>query len=254
MANMIRTILPKMLTVIGIVFMLYGLILCVVSNFNTGVALIFALGILGICGGIFYNNIEKLTATGFFKFLKFFAVALLCIEFLLIAFLAIYGQNDTVNYTEDVVIVLGAGVRGEEVTPSLKFRLDKAIEYHRKNPAAFIVVTGGQGPQETVTEAFAMEKYLIANGVDKNKIIKEEKATSTAENLRFSKEMLDAYFNDDYDTVIITNNFHIFRGTSIAKREGFNNVFHMHAGLPWYNLLPCYLRESLAVLKMFLIK
>jgi len=157
-----------------------------------------------------------------------------------------------VNYNEDAVIVLGAGVRGDRVTLPLKMRLDKAIEYHYKNPDALIVVTGGQGLQETVTEAYAMEKYLVQNGVDNSKILKEEKATSTFENMKYSKEILDNYFTNDYSVVIITNNFHIFRGTTIAKNSGFKNVTHMHAGLQWYNLMPCFLRESLAVIKMII--
>ena len=79
----------------------------------------------------------------------------------------------------------------------------------------------------------------------------EEKATSTNENMKFSKEILDKHFEGDYSVAIITNNFHIFRGTSIAKNAGFKDVSHMHADLKWYNLMPCFLRESLAVMKMF---
>ena len=82
--------------------------------------------------------------------------------------------------------------------------------------------------------------------------MKEEKATSTNENMRYSKEILDTHFDGGkYKTVIITNNFHIYRGVAIAKIEGFEEVFHKHADLKWYNLVPCYLRESLAVLKMW---
>ena len=115
-----------------------------------------------------------------------------------------------------------------------------------------IVVTGGQGFQETVTEAYAMEKYLLENGVDKNKILKEEKATSTSENMQFSKKILDNHYKDDYSVVVITNNFHIFRSVTLAERTGFQRVAHMHAGLQWYNLMPCFLRESLAVIKLLI--
>ena len=148
---------------------------------------------------------------------------------------------------------MGAGIRGDKVTLPLKMRLDKAIEYHYKNPDALIVVTGGQGLQETVTEAYAMEKYLVQNGVNNNKILKEEKATSTFENMKYSKEILDNYFSKDYSVVVITNNFHIFRGAVVAKKTGFKNVTHLHTGLQWYNLMPCFLRESLAVIKMIIL-
>lgn len=243
----------KILVVAGIIFIVYGLILSVISNLNLGVILTIIIGLMALIYGIFFEKINEITSNGFFKYLKFSGILLLCAELILTGFIAIYGQNDNITYKEDAVIVLGAGIRGEQVTLPLKMRLDKAVEYHSKNPDALIVVTGGQGFQETVTEAYAMEKYLIDKGVDKNIIVKEEKATSTNENMRFSKIILDGKLKENYDIVVITNNFHIYRGISIAKKEGFKNVFHMHAGLQWYNLVPCYLRESLAVLKMWFL-
>ncbi len=238
---------------IGAVFTMYGLILCTKSNLNLGVVLVAILGIVTLLIGVFYSKIKTLATIRFFRICKIIFLLLLCAEVALISFIAIYGIFDSVDYNEDAVIVLGAGIRGDRVSLPLKMRLDKAIEYNHKNPDAIIVVTGGQGLQETVTEAYAMEKYLIQNGVDKNKIIKEEKATSTFENMTFTKEILDKHFSTDYSVVIITNNFHIFRGTTIAKNTGFKNVAHMHAGLQWYNLIPCFLRESLAVIKMFVL-
>lgn len=243
----------KIIAFIGTIFTIYGLILCIMSNLNLGVVLIAVLGVATLCIGLFYSKLKKLTAIPFFKVCKILLILFLCAEVVLISFIAIYGINDNIDYNEDVVIVLGAGVRGDKVTLPLKMRLDKAIEYHHKNPDSLIVVTGGQGLQEIVTEAYAMEKYLVQNGIDKNKIIKEEKAESTSENMKFSKEILDNCFDDDYSVVVVTNNFHVFRGTAIAKNTGFKNVTHMHAGLQWYNLMPCFLRESLAVIKMIIL-
>ena len=241
---------PRIIALIGAVLTVYGLILCVMSNLNLGVLLVAFLGIATLCVGVFYS---KITAIKAFRICRNLVIILLCVEFLLVSFIAVYGVSDNVDYNEDAIIVLGAGVRGDRVTLPLKMRLDKAIEYHNKNPEALIVVTGGKGLQETVTEAYAMEKYLIQNGVEESEIIKEEMATSTFENMKFSKEILDNYFANDYSVVVITNNFHIFRGAAIAKKSGFQNVKHMHAGLQWYNLVPCFLRESLAVVKMLVI-
>lgn len=240
-------------TLVGAVFTIYGLILCVMSNFNLGVFLTVVLGVAILALGIFRDNIQRLTSRGFWKYAKMFLLVLLCGELILIGAIAIYGQADNITYTEDAVIVLGAGVRGDRVTLPLKLRLDKAVEYHAKNPDALIVVTGGKGFQETVTEAYAMEKYLVSRGVNKDVIIKEEKATSTNENMRYSKEILDTYFEGEYRVVVVTNNFHIFRGVSIARNEGFESVSHLHAEIQWYNLIPCYLRESLAVLKLLVL-
>ena len=242
----------RIIAMIGAVFAVYGLILCIFSNINAGVLMVLGFGIITLCAGVFYSKIKELATKRYFKWCIALFILLLCAELVLTSFIAIYATRDNSDYNEDALIVLGGGIRGEKVTLPLKLRLDKAIEYHHKNPDALIVVTGGQGFQETVTEAYAMEKYLVENGIDKNRIIKEEKATSTFENMKFSKEILDSYFTNDYSVCIITNNFHIFRGTTIAKNRGFKDVTHIHAGLQWYNILPCYLRESLAIIKMII--
>ena len=243
----------KLLVFAGGIFTCYGGILTVMSNLNLGVILTLLLGVFGLCVGIFYNRIKKFSQNGIFKIFRILIAVLLCLEFVLVSFIAVYGLWDNVNYKEDAVVVLGAGIRGDKITLPLKLRLDKAIEYYEKNPDAVIVVTGGQGFRETVTEAFAMEKYLLQNSVPKEKIFKEEKATSTMENMVFSKEILDRYFDKDYKTVVVTNHFHIFRGTYLANKAGFKGATHIHAGLQWYNIVPCFLRESLAVIKTLVL-
>ncbi len=245
--------LSILMTIVGAIFSVYGIALCIATNINTGVVLVLLLGLFMLAAGIFYKQLAQLTKSGFFRICKIIVIIGLCVELILVSFLAIYGVTDTVDYREDAVVVLGAGIKGDKVTVTLKHRLDKAIEYHSKNPDAIIIVTGGQGFQETVTEAYAMEKYLVEAGVDKSKIIKEEKATSTAENMRFSKEILDGHFDKDYSVAVITNNFHIFRAVTIAGRNGLEHVSHLHAGLQWYNVIPSYLRESIAILKMIIM-
>ncbi len=230
---------------IGLLLCANGVVLLLFSNINLGVIITAVLGVALILYGVLGKKLN--TKAKIYKVAKIaFFVMLIC-GVILVSFIAIYGQNDNASYKEDAVIVLGAGINGDRITYPLKLRLDKAIEYYNKNPEVQIVVTGGQGFQETVTEAYAMEKYLVQNGVEASKIIKEEKATSTNENMRFSKKLL----KEDSSIVVITNNFHIYRAVSIAKAEGFNDVTHIHAGLQWYNLVPCYIRECLAVLKMW---
>lgn len=237
------------LLVLGLIIAAIGAILYTMSNFNLGILMTILLGIVFFLWGLFYEK----TKTGILKIFRNVFVVSLCLELVFVGFLGCYGNVDNTDYTEDAVIVLGAGVRGDQITMPLWHRLTAAVSYHEKNPDAYIVVTGGQGAQETVTEAYAMEKYLIKRGVDPDKIIKEEQATSTEENMRFSKAILDEKLGNDYSVVVITNHFHIYRGVAIAQKEGFLDVTHMHGGLEWYNVIPNYLRETLAVLKMWII-
>ena len=242
------------LMVAGIVIFLNGAFMCVLANMTFGIVLTVLLGLFLICWGVFYKKIAALTQKGVGKAIKIAVISLLCMELAFMGFIAGYGRMDTATYDEDCVIVLGAGIRGEWVTYPLKTRLDRAVEYNKKNPDAVIVVTGGQGFGEIVTEAYAMEKYLLSQGVPRDKIIKEEKATSTRENMRFSKVILDEIFDKEYKTVIMTNNFHMYRGVAYAKMEGIGDVTHLGGKIKWYNIIPSYIRESLAILKLWVFE
>ena len=239
------------LIIIGAALLINGAVVAVFANFNIGCLLTAALGVFFAVLGIWRDKIRALTRRGAPRVIKYIIFALVAAELALTGFIFAYGSADNADFTEDAVIVLGAGVRGDRVTYILQKRLDAALEYHAKNPDALIAVTGGQGPQESVTEGSAMRKYLLSKGVTDDKIITEERAASTSENMKFTKPLLDERLGSDYSAVVVTNAFHIYRGTSIAHKEGFESVRHLRGGIEWYNVVPCYLRESLAVLKMW---
>lgn len=88
-------------------------------------------------------------------------------------------------------MVLGSGLRRKELSSSLKYRLDTAIGFNKEKPSVKIIISGGQGEGEDITEALAMKNYLINNGVGENLIISEDKSTSTYENFLFTKEILE---------------------------------------------------------------
>lgn len=122
----------------------------------------------------------------------------------------------------DYVIVLGAQVRGTFITRSLQYRLDAALEYYEENPDCKIVVSGGQGEGEDISEAQAMFGYLVERGVPAEKIILEDRSTSTNENLRFSYELIKEDGGEDVHIVICSNDFHIFRALELAENVGID--------------------------------
>lgn len=163
-----------------------------------------------------------------------------------------YGAVDTVDYREDAVVVLGTGIRGSELSDGLRNRLDRAVEYHAKNPNAVIAVSGGQGPQEDIPEGIAMERYLLEQGIPPGQIIRETVSSSTAENFRMTLPLLDAHFAADYRIAVISSDFHLFRAGLIAADCGFPDVTHAHAPTPWYMIIPNGLRECAALVKYWL--
>ena len=121
-------------------------------------------------------------------------------------------MKEKTNEQYDYVIVLGARVRGTTVTKSLRKRLDKAFEYIEKNDNTILVLSGGQGNGEDVSEAQAMYDYLVQKGVDKSRLLLEDKSTSTVENIEYSMKIIEKNSqNATVEVGFITNNFHVFR-------------------------------------------
>jgi uncharacterized SAM-binding protein YcdF (DUF218 family) len=227
-----------------------SLILIVMISFNLGLLLTFVLGLALFIYGVFFSQINTMTDHGIGKGLRYFFYSFLVFLILVISFLSVYGSFDTADYREDAVIVLGAGIRGETITGVLQYRLQRAVFYWQKNPDALIVVSGGQGPGESITEAEAMERYLLLRGIPPGQIVKEGNSTSTYENFLFSKKILDSRLDKDYRVVFITNGFHIYRGEKMAQAAGLVPT-HLHTGIQWYLTLTAYIREFAAVLKLW---
>lgn len=123
----------------------------------------------------------------------------------------------------DHMIVLGAGLKnGDQLSYMLRTRLEKAMEVFKKNPKLKIIVSGGQGKDELLTEAEAMKIYLIKHGIPEDQIILEDQARSTYENLLFSQRKLKS--SDNQKIIILSSNFHIFRANFIARRLGLDPI------------------------------
>ncbi|MET8999274.1 YdcF family protein [Amycolatopsis sp. NPDC004169] len=184
--------------------------------------------------------LSLLLVAGYFAFL--FAA--------LLAYSALYGRIGR-RTRADAIIVLGSGLLGDRVPPLLASRLDRAVECLRKasGPDPVIVVSGGQGPGETVSEAVAMSAYLRAAGVPAERILVEDKATTTEQNLSYSVAVLDAH--DRGGAVLaVTNNYHVFRTAVLSRRLGLRlNV--VGARTASYFVPSAFLREFAALLAQY---
>lgn len=153
----------------------------------------------------------------------------------------------------DWCILLGAGLRGDCPTLTLQRRLDTAVSWLARHPDARIVVTGGQGTNETITEAEGMRRYLEEKGVAPSRIFAEDKASSTLENLRYSMEIIQGAGGSPVGAVsVISSDFHCFRVRLIAARLGLT-VHLVPAPTPWYLLPNACLREYFALVKSLLL-
>lgn len=146
----------------------------------------------------------------------------------------------------ECLIVLGAQVRGKTITDSLKRRLDKAIQYLEDHPDTYVIVSGGQGTGEEVTEAEAMAGYLAKHGIEKERIFKEDESRTTKENLAFSIRYIR---NPKREIGIVSNNFHVYRACIYARKAGIEKPYPVAAGCHPVLFLNYMVRECLAVWK-----
>ena len=245
-----RIVIRILLYVFGMFLVINSLVLIFASNVHTGIFAELVFGAAFVLCAIFFGWFLEKTP----MWLKFLCVAICTVLCAATLFLLSHGVSDTAKYDEDVLIVLGAGVNGTQVGDNLRRRLDAAVDYLEKNPAASVAVSGGMGYQEEISEAEAMEKYLIGHGVSQDKIIKEDKATSTYENFVFSKKLLDEKFGENYTVCFVTNEFHVYRAKKISKQAGFDEITHIHALTKARTIVSNGIRECLAVIKYALIK
>ena len=184
----------------------------------------------------------------FFTGLALGLACLISIEALLLR----YGETDNSALPVDAVIVLGAGVNGETPSAALRSRINAAAAYLEEHPGVPVVLSGGQGSGERISEAEAMRRALWTEDEAENaRYLLEDRSTSTVENFRFSKALLEEWGLDTDTAVIavVTNDFHCFRSHMIAQRQGLRTI-DVPAELPWWWLTAnYYLREAFAVVK-----
>jgi len=146
----------------------------------------------------------------------------------------------------DYIIVLGAGIKGKQVTPLLASRIDKGIELLKYNPNAKLILSGGMGPGEDIPEGVAMADYAKQNGVYEEKIIIEDKSKNTYENLLFSSKLMD---KENPKIALVTTSYHVFRALVFAKKLNIPCIGY-GSKTKWYFTLNALIREYIGYLSI----
>ena len=169
---------------------------------------------------IFWSDQNSEFITTGMKVLLFISLSVIYVSVVFVSFMSytVLLQLIPRKRDFDYVIIHGSGLlRGREVSKLLADRIDKAIEVYEKDPTPPILIpSGGKGRDEEISEAEAMEQYLIEHGIPKDHIIKEDRSTTTRENLAFSKKIIDERDADPY-VALVTSNYHVYRALSLCN-------------------------------------
>lgn len=229
--------------VFAAVLVIQAIITLFCANFSVGVILNFVYAAFVCLCGVLLGKVGRA--------LRIAAAAVIIAPLVFGGLLFACGARDNADGSEKAVIVLGCGIDGEQVSPKLARRLDKAAEYFAEHPDKPVIVSGGQGAQEDIPESTAMKRYLVSKGVPDEKIIEESRATSTSAHFVFSKDITDMLPGGD-KIVFVTSRFQIYRASRYAAGKGFE-AHHIGARVPFYELPANYLCEMLAIVAEYVI-
>lgn len=247
-----RKVIPMLLVIIGFLCIAYFIGILFYTGLSNKFAFIWP--ILGLA--LWIVAFVSYKTGGFLRSApSWFRIAVLGILifglmfFFFIEGMILSGFIGTPKSQQGYIIVLGAQMKEEGPSNTLKKRLDKAIEYLVDNEETKVIVTGGQGSDEPVTEAQGMFDYLVENGVAADRIIMEDQSYNTHENLMNSKDLIPQGANIG----IVTSDFHMFRAYAIAKKEGYHNITGIPAASEGFLMINNLAREFLAVCKDYIV-
>lgn len=165
------------------------------------------------------------------------------------------GMYDRIDGEPQVMVILGCQVKPWGPSILLQDRLDTALAYLETQPDMTVVVSGGQGPDEHISEARAMADYLIEQGIGQERILLEDQSHNTVQNLTLTRQLLDERGYDlEQDILVVSNGFHLTRVRMLWDRvwEGEDNLSTLAAPSSHVpSRLKMYLREPLALVKSF---
>lgn len=239
-------------------------------TFFIGILLLFlCILIFGMTFGIFFIAGNFIAVAFLYYFYYFFqkgskgwrifqratliVYGLFLLSFAAVEILLIREPSIAPAYDAEYVIILGAGLNGEEISQTLESRLKAGVEYLQNHPEVPVIVSGGQGEGEFIPESTAMARYLLSHGISMERITEEDKSATTRENLELSKRILKNKGADEDRILIVTSDYHLFRAILIGEGLGMD-CSGMAGDSAFFIKINYLIREYFAVVKTLLMQ
>lgn len=246
------SISQKILAILGLlIFLLFSPLVSFIFNFGSVVGMVIGLAVM--LASVFSDKIKSVLKNTLSKKLGKVIICTVCVIALVaVCYCSIvsvkvltYSNNDSNIPQNTPAILLGCKVDGNNPGKMLAKRINAAYDYLTENPDAVCVLSGGQGRDEKITEAQAMYNTLTGKGISADRLIIEDKSTNTKENITNSKALL----GDIDEAVIITTDFHQYRTSIIAGRNGLKTYsYSSKSGI--FSLPTNVVREWFSVFKV----
>lgn len=254
--NIILSIIQILLITAGTYYLMmfvipvFGIIFNIGSILGTFLSLavvltgIFLKKIIKFCKVHYKNKKGKIILNTVFSVI---GAGLLCFSLVLGSIITSASTN---AQGQSTVIILGCSVIGDNPSVMLRSRINAAYDYMTENPDSVAVLSGGQGAGESITEAQCMFNVLTEMGIEKSRLYLEDKSRNTAENIIFSKKIIEEN-NLSKDVAVATSDYHLKRAAMICKENGLNPS-RICAQSTFWDKPTFYLREVLGVVKEFI--
>ena len=158
---------------------------------------------------------------------------------------------DTPQPKPDYALLLGCALEDGQATDELIRRCRTALEWMEQNPGFLLVVSGGDGAGHGITEARVMADWLLANGADPARVLPEDQALDTRQNLLYSKTMVHNLEQETDTVLLITSEYHQTRACFLARQNG-QTPLTLSCATPFPDHLQAAVREVYAFIKAVL--
>lgn len=238
---------------IPIALFVLGLLIFFLPSYRFSSYILFGLGAVSCCYSLLYLNKGKKYTRLLFWILTALLLAGLTL-FVLTEAQILTAAGGCPQESCEYLLVLGAGVRGDEPSLILQSRINAAYDYLTAHPQTICIASGGQGSDENLSEALCIYNHLVARGIDPARILLEEKASSTYENFLFALTIIkDRTGKVPARIAVVTSEFHLYRAGLIADTFGVETV-GVPAHTPWLSLqINYFLREAFGVWHFILL-
>ena len=208
----------KILLALGIISLLYYIACGIVGGFKISALWVWLIAGVGFgAAGLGWLDGFWALLPGFLRAAAAVAAFLFLAAFVLVEGKVLSRMSAAGEADLDYIVVLGAAVKGTKPGQALRLRLERAHRYLEENPGTVAILSGGRGPGEEISEADCMERELVRMGISPDRIVKEDRSASTVENIRYSYGLIP---EPSARVGILTNNFHLYRATAIAGKQG----------------------------------